>query len=315
VRAAVGSAVARALVDAGYSVRALVRSRSPRGNLTALDIEIAEGDMLDAESVDRAMAGVRYVMHVAADYRLWSRDREEIRHNNLSGTRIVMEAALREGVERVVYTSSVAALALRVDGAAADESIALAEHAAVEHKRSGEAQDLVDDDRAPRCRRSLSSDADRAAGHPADTHWKDHRRSRVGTHARVCRHRTQPGSRRRRRGRTPGGAEARQDRRAVHPGRPGRAAGRHAARHRRTRRAPPAAPQGAAAAALSRGRSGGEWLDAEGPETFLTLDGRMARKRMYFSSEKATRELGYSARPYGEGLQDAVEWFRAGHLK
>ncbi len=102
--------------------------------------------MRDAESVGRAMAGVRHVMHVAADYRLWSRDREEIRRNNLTGTRIVMEAALREGVERVVYTSSVAALALRVDGAAADESVALAEHAAVgAYKRSKvAAQDLVE---------------------------------------------------------------------------------------------------------------------------------------------------------------------------
>ena len=133
----VGSAVVRALLAAGYPVRALVRPASPRANLATLPIEIVEGDMRDAESVARAMSGVRYVMHVAADYRLWSPDRDEIRRNNVAGTRTVMEAALRAGVERVVYTSSVAALALRADGQAADESTALAETAAIgAYKRS-----------------------------------------------------------------------------------------------------------------------------------------------------------------------------------
>src|SRR5664279_1147577 len=126
----VGSAVVRALLAAGYPVRVLVRASSPRGNLGALDVEVIEGDMLDAASVARAMAGVRYVMHVAADYRLWSLDREEIRRTNVVGTRTVMEAALHAGVERIVYTSSVAALALHPLGHAADESTALVEAAA-----------------------------------------------------------------------------------------------------------------------------------------------------------------------------------------
>src|ERR1700744_842408 len=118
----VGSAVARKLLDRGYAVRALVRPTSPRFHLEGLDIEFAEGDLRDAATVKPAMAGVRHVFHVAADYRLWARDRNEILVNNLNSTRIVMEEALRAGVERVVYTSSVATLAVRRDGTSIDET-------------------------------------------------------------------------------------------------------------------------------------------------------------------------------------------------
>src|SRR5436309_1498688 len=107
----VGSAIVRSFLAAGYPVRALVRPSSPRANLDALDVETVEGDIRDAASVARAMAQVRYIIHAAADYRLWAPDPEEILRNNVVGTRTVMEAALRGGVERVVYTSSVATLA------------------------------------------------------------------------------------------------------------------------------------------------------------------------------------------------------------
>src|ERR1700689_3210261 len=96
----VGSAVARRLTLEGFPVRALVRPGSPRFHLEGLDLEFAEGDMRDVESVRRAMAGVRYVFHVAADYRLWARDRNEIFNSNVEGTRIVMQEARRAGVER-----------------------------------------------------------------------------------------------------------------------------------------------------------------------------------------------------------------------
>jgi nucleoside-diphosphate-sugar epimerase len=106
----VGSAVARALAERGVAVRALVRRESPQQHLAGLDLEFVTGDLRDALSVRRAMAGVRFVFHVAADYRLWARDPNEIVENNVTGTRIVMEEAQREGVERIVYTSSVATL-------------------------------------------------------------------------------------------------------------------------------------------------------------------------------------------------------------
>src|ERR1700735_175199 len=106
----VGSAVARAAQQQGYKVRVLVRSSSPRQNLVGLDAQVLEGDMRDQASIERALAGARYLFHVAADYRLWARDPAEIERNNLNGARATMEAALKAGVERVVYTSSVAAL-------------------------------------------------------------------------------------------------------------------------------------------------------------------------------------------------------------
>jgi dihydroflavonol-4-reductase len=106
----VGSAVARALSRRGDDVRVLMRASSVRTNIEGEAFEIAEGDMRDRASMIAAMQDVRYLFHVAADYRLWAPDPQEIVRNNLEGTRAVMEAARATGVERVVYTSSVAAL-------------------------------------------------------------------------------------------------------------------------------------------------------------------------------------------------------------
>src|SRR5262249_47813178 len=119
------------------SVRALVRPTSPRRHIGGLDLEFFEGDLRDPAAIAGAMEGMRYVFHVAADYRLWARDRSEIFASNVEGTRILMEAALRAGVERIVYTSSVATIALRPDVAAADESIPLREDQGIgAYKRS-----------------------------------------------------------------------------------------------------------------------------------------------------------------------------------
>src|SRR5579862_5868752 len=133
----VGSAVARKLAAEGFSVRALVRSGSPRFHLDGVNLEFVDGDMRDAASVRQAMSGVRYVFHVAADYRLWARDRREIVANNVEGTRIVMQEALRAGVERVVYTSSVATLGWPRDGAQGSEDYPLSEEQGIgAYKRS-----------------------------------------------------------------------------------------------------------------------------------------------------------------------------------
>ncbi|HEV3185687.1 MAG TPA: NAD-dependent epimerase/dehydratase family protein, partial [Xanthobacteraceae bacterium] len=121
----VGSAVARKLSLAGTRARVLVRPGSPRFHLDGLDLEFVGGDLRDVQSVRAAMAGIRHVFHVAADYRLWARDPGEIFAVNVEGTRQVMQEALRAGVERVVYTSSVATLGLRADGSPADESVPL----------------------------------------------------------------------------------------------------------------------------------------------------------------------------------------------
>jgi len=117
----VGAAVARRLVGSGSDVRVLVRAGSDRRNLEGLPVDVVTGDLTDAASVARAVAGCRGVFHVAADYRLWVRDPAAMHRANVEGTRTILAAAADAGVERIVYTSSVATLGVRADGVAADE--------------------------------------------------------------------------------------------------------------------------------------------------------------------------------------------------
>ena len=117
----VGSHVARQLVSAGQSVRVLVRRGSNLGALAGLQVECFEGDLRDANSLERAMRGIRRVFHVAADYRLWTPRPEEIYENNVEGTRKLLVAAKRAGVERIVYTSTVATIAVPRHGALPNE--------------------------------------------------------------------------------------------------------------------------------------------------------------------------------------------------
>src|SRR5271166_5556472 len=117
----VGSAVARALVGAGHEVRVLARPNSDRRNLDDVSVSIVEGSLEDPPSLARAVAGCRYLFHVAADYRLWVPDPAAMFRANVDGTRDLMSAALAAGVERLVYTSSVATLGL-VEGGSADEA-------------------------------------------------------------------------------------------------------------------------------------------------------------------------------------------------
>ena len=117
-----GSAVARALVARGAKVRALVRPSSPRDNFADLDCEIVAGDLTDRPSLAAALHGVRYLFHVAADYRFWVPDPEAMLRANVAGTLAVMRAAQAAGVERIVHCSSVAALGWTHDGTLADEA-------------------------------------------------------------------------------------------------------------------------------------------------------------------------------------------------
>src|SRR5438128_3959435 len=112
----VGAKVVRELLAQRRRVRVLARPRGDRRALAGLDVEICEGDLLDPASVQRAVKGVDVVFHVAADYRLWAPDSEELHRINVGGTRAVLEAAGAAGVSRVVYTSTVGALGIPEDG-------------------------------------------------------------------------------------------------------------------------------------------------------------------------------------------------------
>jgi len=120
----VGSHVARLLAERGDRVRVLVRPTSRLKALEGVRVEPVEGDLRDAASLTRAMDGVNRVFHVAADYRLWTQHPEEIYESNVGGTKRLLEAAYKAGVERFVYTSTVATIAVPRHGALPDESTA-----------------------------------------------------------------------------------------------------------------------------------------------------------------------------------------------
>jgi dihydroflavonol-4-reductase len=133
----IGSAVMRHCLDAGQDVRVFVRPGSDRKNLENLNIEIFEGDLQDKTSLDKAVKNCNTVFHVAADYRLWIPDPDNMYQTNVTGTRDLMLASAEAGVEKIVYTSSVAVLGLNNDGSPANEETPMTAEDIIGHyKRS-----------------------------------------------------------------------------------------------------------------------------------------------------------------------------------
>ncbi|HWK36982.1 hopanoid-associated sugar epimerase [Sphingomonas sp.] len=310
-----GSAVARALAGRGYAIRGLVRATSPRTNLADFPGELVEGDLRDPAAVARAMTGVRTLYHVAADYRLWARDPEEIVRNNRDGTRNVMEAALAAGVARIVHTSSVATL-LPLDGGVADETRVATEATVVgAYKRSK----LVAE--------RLVEQMVRAQGLPAvivnpstPIGPRDVRPTPTG---RII---VEAAG-----GRMPAFVDSGLN--LVHVD---DVAAGHLLAHDRGRigeryilggqdvtlaemlatiagivgRRPPTVrlPRGPLFPLAWANERIAMWT---GKEPFLTRDAlKMAAHAMFYSSAKAERELGYRARPHAQALADAIAWFR-----
>ncbi|HEY1940009.1 MAG TPA: hopanoid-associated sugar epimerase [Candidatus Angelobacter sp.] len=118
----VGCHVARALAAQGADLRLLVRPTSRLDNISDLRAETVTGDLRQPESLKKAMAGCEFVFHVAADYRLWVRDPEQMYRANVEGTRAIIHAAQESGVRRVIYTSSVATMGFTRDGHIAQEN-------------------------------------------------------------------------------------------------------------------------------------------------------------------------------------------------
>lgn len=318
----VGSAVAQALLNYGFSVRTLARPTSPRLNLSKLDLEIVEGDMCDPASVRDAMKGSRYLFHAAADYRLWVREPEIILRNNREGTRNLMQAALAEGVERVIYTSSVATLALSKDDKVSDETRPLCESEAIgAYKRSKiQAERIVETLIAREGLPAIIIHPSTPIG-PGDI--KPTPTGRIIIEAAM--------------GRMPGYVDSGLN--LVHVGDVAKGhvlalfQGRIGEHYILGGQNVPLSEFFTEIAELSGRRppklcfprpllypfAYAAELIAEmtHKEPFLTVDGlRMAKYRMFFSSAKAERELAYCARPHLEGLIDALAWFSAnGHLQ
>ena len=277
--------------------------------------------MEDAPSLARAVAGCRYLFHIAADYRLWVPDPAAMFRTNVEGTRDLMRAALDAGVERVVYTSSVATLGLVAEGAADEETPSNFESMIGPYKQSKfQAEEVVrglvtrqglpavivnpstpvgPGDRKPTPTGRLILEA--ARGHMpgyvetglnivhvddvAAGHLEAAELGRVGERYIL------------------GGENLSLARILVEVA---RAAGTRAPRIR----VPYTVAYPAAIGAELMARLSGK-------EPFITLDGvRMARKKMYFTSAKASRELGYTPRPARNAIGDAIGWFRAnGYLR
>jgi dihydroflavonol-4-reductase len=318
----VGSALARAFARAGYRVRALVRRSSPRANLAGAGCELAEGDIRDRGAVASALAGTRYLVHAAADYRLWAPSAADLLGVNVEGTRIVMEEALRAGVERVVYTSSVATLALRDDGSPADETRSLGvEDAIGAYKRSKVlaervVRDLVETGGLPAVIVNPSAPIGPRDIKPTPT-------GRIIVQAAS--------------GRMPGFVDTGLNLAHVDDIAAGHLAalerGRIGERYilggenvllsemlaeiaRTVGRRPPRLRLPIALMfPLAWGSEGVARLTGGNP--FVTRDAlHMARHRMFFTHDKARRELGYEPRPYQRAIADAVAWFReAGYLR
>ena len=118
----VGANLVRELLAEGDRVRVLARAGGGRRALEGCEVEIVEGDLLDPASVRRAVAGMERVYHVAADYRLWAPDPSALFRANVDGTRHVLEAAIQAGASRIVYTSTVGVLGIPKDGRPGDEA-------------------------------------------------------------------------------------------------------------------------------------------------------------------------------------------------
>ncbi len=312
----VGAAVARAAVARGFKTKVLMRPTSSHANIKGLDVESVCGDMRDTVSMTAALSGARYLFHVAADYRLWARDSAEIERNNLQGARATMQAALKAGVERVVYTSSVAALKPGA-GEAVDETSRHTPQSAIgAYKRSKlvaerEVERLIAEENLPAVIVAPSTPIgprdikptptgrviiEAATGRMpafvdtglnlvhvedvAEGHFLALEKGRIGQNYIL------------------GGEDVSLE---TMLGDIARRTGRRAPKIKLPRG--PLFPLAYGAELVAR---------LTGKEPFLTADAlRMSRYRMFFSSAKAKAELGYAARPYGEGLTDALAWFGA----
>ncbi len=312
----VGAAVARALLDAGHELRVLVRSTSDRKNLQGLNLDTAVGDLRDADSLRGALVGCSALFHVAADYRLWTRDPKALYATNVDGSVNVIRAAADAGVQRIVYTSSVATLGLNSDGSPADEETPVALDNMIGHYKRSKflaekaVTQLVADEQLPvvivnpstpigprdvkptptgrlildaaRGRVPAFVDTGLNVAHVDDVargHLQAFEQERIGERYIL------------------GGENMSLEAilRSV-----AAISGRKPPRYR--------LPHGLVMPVAYAAEA---WARLFGGEPLATVVGvKMSRKRMYFSCQKAERELGYSHRPADEAIRDAVDWFR-----
>ena len=313
----VGAAVARKLAERGHALRALVRPASDRRNLTSLPIETCEGDLRDPRSLRASVAGCRHVFHVAAEYRLWQPDPKRFYAINVEGSKNLLAAAADAGVERLVYTSSVATLGMPGDGSPADETTPVRLDDMIGHYKRSKflAEEAVREIASERGLDVVIVNPSMPIG-PGDIKPTPTGRTVLDAAA----------------GKMPAYVDAGLN--VVHVddvaaghllaldhGRSGERyvlGGMDMTLHeilvviaKITDGKPPRIHL-SANLLLPFAHIAQVWARIRGGrEPRLTVDGlRMSKKRMFFCSAKAERELGYRSRPAQEALRDAIAWFR-----
>lgn len=313
----VGAAVLRKLLGKGHAVRALVRPSSDRRNLEGAGAQVVTGDLNDRNSLDRALDGCEALFHVAADYRLWVRRPEAIYRTNVEGTRNIMKAAAKAGVKRIVYTSSVATLGLNRDGSPADETTPVTIDDMIGHyKRSkflaeAEVRRMVEEGGLPAVIVNPSTPIgprdikptptgrmilEAAAGNmPAyvDTGLNVVHVDDVATGHLLAFEHGRIGERYILGARNMTFKEILTKLSAI--------TGKPTPRIR--------LPHNLVLPIAYLMEAWGRLTRQD--KLFLTVDGvRMAKKRMFFTAQKARQELGFSTRPVAEAFRDAVDWFK-----
>jgi dihydroflavonol-4-reductase len=317
-----GSAVARALLAEGHTVRVMARANSDKRNLDGIDVEIVDGDLTRPETLEPALKGCTALFHVAADYRLWVRDPAAMYRANVAGSAALMRAAAGAGVGRAVYTSSVAVLGIDKSGKPANEETPVTVADMVGHYKRSKflAEEAVSKVAGETGLSVVTVNPSTPIG-PRDIKPTPTGRTIVMAAT----------------GRMPAYVDTGLN--LVHVDdcaaghllafAKGRAGGRYILGGEDYSLAKMqsliAGMSGQKAATISLPVAplyplalGAELIAYfTGKEPMLIRDTlRMAKKRMFFSSAKAERELGYKFRPAVEGLADAVDWFReAGYLK
>jgi dihydroflavonol-4-reductase len=319
----VGSAVARKLLDRGQSVRVMARANSEKSNLEGLDVEVVVGDLTDNASLIAACKGCDGLYHVAADYRLWTLDPASMLAANVEGSRNMVLAAAEAGIGRMVYCSSVAVLGIDPEPPHGTEdtpvtyanmigpykqSKYLAEEAVRGLIGKGGLEVVIVNPSTPIGPRDIKPTptgrmiVEAASGKmPAyvDTGLNIAHVDDVAEGHLLAMEKGVSGERYILGGENMTLREILTDVAGIVGGKPPKICIPHNA-------ILPFAALAEGWARLTRGK-----------EPFATLDGiKMAKKKMFFSCEKAKRELGYTPRPAHEALADAVEWFRdKGYLR
>ena len=312
----VGSAVGRVLAESGRRLRGVVRASSDRTNLADFPGELVEADLRDEASVQRAMVGAGELFHVAADYRVWAPDPEEIVRNNLTMTAAVMDAALAAGVRRIVYTSSVATILPGDDGPSDETRPARPEQATGAYKRSKVAAErlverMVAEQGLPAVIVNPSTPIGPRDVKPTPTGRIIVEAAKGGMPAYVDSGLNLVHVDDVARGHLLAAEKGRIGERYILGGQDVALSDMLGEIARQLGRKPPKVEL-PVAPLFPLAWAAEQWARISGNEPFLTLDSlRMARHKMYYTSAKAERELGYAARPYPQALRDALDWSRA----